>query len=427
MNKNYLITGLAATIFTSHAYSQTLSNLLNKSKTISVSNNGNKPSTGKSVSGNGEWNKIIFSAPEQLKGMSYSMTAGDFNNDGKTDLAFIGFASLGKGKGVYVALSNGDGTFKDPVMVEIGGDAGFGITSGYFDKDKTLDIVTANTGHGEDDGNLFLGKGDGTLRMAKPFPILVPDTYGHNISLIESADINGDGSLDILINTRGVCYKLGSSSGKFTGETEIKGISGDAGIAMADMDGNGSPDIITGRFGNEGAGAVMISLNTNGRISAPKSFNLTTGAYDLASIMAVGDLNGDKKPDVIVGFSADGGRFLNVFINKGDGTLQEPVKYKIAENGGSIGAVVVGDINGDKKLDVVAYQKDNALFVFPGNGDGTLGKTPIQLAAGGANFNTGVNLVLGDFKGNGMLGIAVKHLDPYGADWIDIINVTKKP
>ncbi len=80
--------------------------MLNKSKTISVSNDGNKPSAGKAVSGNGEWNKIVFSAPDLLKGMSYSMTAGDFNNDGKTDLAFIGFASLGKGKGVYAAPSN---------------------------------------------------------------------------------------------------------------------------------------------------------------------------------------------------------------------------------------------------------------------------------------------------------------------------------
>jgi hypothetical protein len=64
--------------------------------------------------------------------------------------------------------------------------------------------------------------------------------------------------------------------------------------------------------------------------------------------------------------------------------------------------------------------------VFPGLGDGTLAR-PVRLNLGAANFNTGTNLVLGNFRGNGMLGIAAKHLEGHLDDWLDVVTATKRP
>ena len=83
------------------------------------------------------WDKVVFSSPEIIKGDAYSLASGDFNGDGKADLAFVGYASGTKEPGVFISLSNGDGTFSQPVIREIRS-PGYGLAAGLISDNAAL-------------------------------------------------------------------------------------------------------------------------------------------------------------------------------------------------------------------------------------------------------------------------------------------------
>src|SRR5271168_5263239 len=101
------------------------------------------------------------------------------------------------------------------------------------------------------------------------------------------------------------------------------------------------------------------------------------GAYSSGGIIpdsiAIGDLNGDGIPDLVVG-NDEGDNFIggvaSVLLGNGDGTFQAPVTYSYGATGYTV--VAVGDVNGDGILDLVMVSgESNSLGVLLGNGDGT--------------------------------------------------------
>jgi len=124
----------------------------------------------------------------------FQMAAGDFNHDGKTDLAL---ANAGTST-VSILLGNGDGTFQPGVDYPINS-FGFGIITGDFNSDGALDLAVTSNNCNTPASNcvgtisLLLGNGDGTFQPRMDYP-------GKNYpAFLAAADLNNDGGSDLAV------------------------------------------------------------------------------------------------------------------------------------------------------------------------------------------------------------------------------------
>src|SRR5205814_405368 len=125
--------------------------------------------------------------------------------------------------------------------------------------------------------------------------------------------------------------------------------------------------------------------------------------------VAIGDVNGDGRPDLVV--ANDGSNSVSVLLGNGDGTFQAQTKYTTL--GALPASVAIGDVNGDGRPDlVVAYEGPSGASVLRGNGDGTFqaqatyrtGDPPVSVAIGDVNGDGRPDLVTADYN-NGAVSV----------------------
>jgi hypothetical protein len=121
------------------------------------------------------------------------MAVGDFNGDGKLDLAFPDQANS-----VNVLLGNGDGTFGKPLKRTVNATLIGWIVTGDFNLDGKLDVAVRGFGA---DAYLLLGNGDGTLKPATQ--IGSARVQGAPLGPMATSDFNGDSKTDIVVMTDG--------------------------------------------------------------------------------------------------------------------------------------------------------------------------------------------------------------------------------
>lgn len=182
-------------------------------------------------------------------------------------------------------------------------------------------------------------------------------------------------------------------------------------LALADVNGDGFPDLIVGAEYEFGADVQVLLGNGHSSFGNPVIYNLPNERDVVAT--AVADLNGDNRPDIVVAGYFTGQ--IWTFLGNGDGTfhLGQTLSTNPAPETGAL-AIAIGDLNGDKKPDLVYTTSDPAaILVAMGNGDGTFG-TPVSfpstgsysVAIGDVNgdgfpdiVSSGVSILLGDGKG----------------------------
>src|SRR5437879_3877578 len=132
--------------------------------------------------------------------LPYSVTVGDFNGDGKLDLAVANRCGSPCARGIVsVLLGNGDGTFQAAVSYDSGANLPTWVTAGDFNGDGKLDLAVANNcANGNTCPNgvvgILLGNGDGTFQAAVPY------YSGGNLAYsVTVGDFNGDGKLDLAV------------------------------------------------------------------------------------------------------------------------------------------------------------------------------------------------------------------------------------
>jgi hypothetical protein len=359
--------------------------------TITVTNPGpgGGTSNAQSVSVTQPVTSVAFArAVTYASGGLYPATVvlADVNGDGKLDLLVLnGCADSNCTNGsVGVLLGNGDGTFRPAIAYESGGfvskgpcSGGCSITVADVNTDGKPDLlVVTNSGGGAGSVGVLLGNGDGSFQ-----PVINYGSGGYGTSSVAAADVNGDGKLDLLVTSE--CADV--NCGGFQGD------SGTVGVLLGNGDGTFQPAV-------------------------------TYAAGSFASQVVIADLNGDGKLDLIVaspcpnimgdcGGAGNAGGNVGVLLGNGDGTFQPVVQYP---SGGALSfSLAVADVNGDAKPDVIVVsacqdglnckQVDAPVGVLLGNGDGTL-QTVATYDSGGV---VGSTLAVADLQGNGTLDAVV--------------------
>jgi hypothetical protein len=246
-----------------------------------------------------------------------------------------------------------------------------------------------------------------------------------NTSGMAVGDLDGDGNPDIVLASEcqdpvpdGACsYTSGQVSvllGKGDGMFQLNAVynsGGDSAVAVSigDVNGDGVPDIIaislcvSGSNCESGNGTVGVLLG-NGDGTFQPVVTYSSGGY-LARSVAIGDVNGDGYPDLVVANECQSGPGtcngeVSVLLGNGNGTFQAAVPY--SSGGAPTESVAIGDLTGDGIQDVVAINQ-NGIGVLIGNGDGTF-QAPVIYSSGGYDS---VSIAIGDVDGDGVPDLVV--------------------
>jgi len=337
-------------------------------------------------------------------GWAASVAVADLNADGKPDLA-VSNEGLGDNDGsVAVLLGNGDGTFQPAVTYSALGSTPVSIAVADLNGDGKPDLAVAGFPPAGYSSSLsvFIGNGDGTFQPAVSY-----DADG--ASAIAIADVDGDGFPDLLVaishayGSAGVL--LGNGDGTFQPVTtyDSAGTSPSA-LTIGDLNGDGKPDLVLGNFyplrGNSTTVAVLLG---NGDGTFQPAVTYYSGGNQLFAV-ASGDLNGDGNLDVVTANCVPGGTIacswkhakngtVGVLLGNGDGTLQAAAIY---DSGGQYAnGVAIADIDGDSKLDI-AVTTQNSIGILLGNGDGTFQQVITYTTPGLSPFRPAAADVNGD-------------------------------
>lgn len=407
--------------------------------------------------GKGDGTFTLLSSYAAYDNVGY-IVAQDIDGDGNIDL----FSGTGNGGSLgsdqfgyntaYVLMGNGDGTFRGAPALPF---AYTGTNLADLNKDGFIDGVGIS-------GSSFvsyLGNGKGGFTQSASLiysPITIGGTSYTSASGIDSfglADVNSDGIPDLVyvstnfygpnpatgFNGPGFFVATGKGDGSFNAPTFIPAPafiqSPDFdvnpqinGIRLADMNHDGKIDVVYTyatdsynlntqyfgvaiQFGN-GDGSFQNTPHLTQLFSGSTAPN--PGAYQI-EILA--DVNKDGKEDMFIGNALSGNSrsfTQQLYLGNGDGTFKSPstiagITPPANLYGTQFTPLVLGDMNGDGFLDIVAEQEDsptnqNTQFAIAlGNGDGTF-KTPATVTFNAQFFQGG--LAVADFNGDGKLDVA---------------------
>ncbi len=314
----------------------------------------------------------------------YAITVGDFNADGKLDLA------TANGSGSFsVYLGNGDGTFAAAANYDIGQDVR-SIVVGDFDGDGKLDLAVGSVS--SKIVCILLGKGDGTFQ-----PCLNSSISGSALGLA-TGDFNGDGKLDLATtNTPNntVSILLGNGDGTFQPRTDYATGAWATSVATGDLNGDGKLDLAVAN--NTSPYVVSILLGNGDGTFRPHVDYSGVASYSVS----VADFNRDGKLDLaLIGAASN---TVSIYLGNGDGTFQSPINTPYPNPGGTQKIFsATGDFNGDGKLDLAVSGSGPPILMLLGAGNGTF--PSILVVANSPYYYEGI--AVGDFNGGGRLDLA---------------------
>jgi FG-GAP-like repeat/RTX calcium-binding nonapeptide repeat (4 copies) len=288
-----------------------------------------------------------------------SLALGDFNSDGNLDIASMWIS--GEESRVAILLGNGTGGFGTPTSFDTGAedgssDRGYAIGVGDLNSDGKLDLATIH-----DSGNISTLLGTGTGSFGAPIKVNGGDPFPRSVVL---EDFNADGKLDLAVtdnsDTDNVWLLLGTGTGNFGAPTKFDAGSYPYGLATGDFNGDNKPDIAVANLGSKSNNVSILLGTGTGSFGAATNFNAGTRP----GTVAVGDFNSDNKSDLAVA-NDDG---VSILLGNGTGSFGAATNFGAGKNPY---VVAVADFNADGKTDLVTtnYDSNNVSVLLNKNDD----------------------------------------------------------
>ena len=281
----------------------------------------------------------------------WSIVTGDFNSDGRTDLATADSNS----NNVSILIGNGTGNFTPGASVTTTGMAPRAITTGDFNGDGNTDLATANAASSI---TVLTGNGAGGF-TAGPGGLIGPGAFS-----IVTGDFNGDGNTDLATtssNTSTVRVSIGDGAGNFTAGATVASVPSPISVTPGDFNSDGVTDLATAS--TTSSSVFLLTGDGAGGFTAVQA--ASTGSFPWS--VTTGDFNDDGNPDLATSnFNAN---TISVLTGNGAGGFSPVVNA--AATGAAPRGITVGDFNGDGDTDLAtANSSSNNASVLTGDGAG---------------------------------------------------------
>jgi hypothetical protein len=313
---------------------------------------------------------------------AFAVTAGDVNGDGKVDLVATSDLGGEQADAVTVWLGRGDGSFEAPAHSPLAlASRSESVLVADFDRDGRADAVTANTGLFTVEALVGNGHSSFQSRSVR--------ATAEEPQQLAAGDLDGDGTLDAAVANRDdsgayLSILFGRGNGEFSDALGMKGEMGTVafGVALGDVNGDQKLDVVTA--GLAGGARLRVHLNQGAGRFQPLDF--IPGGMRAVTLA---DVDGDGRLD-IVATEAD---LVRVLLGRGDGNFDASEELAV---GAKVTALLVDDFDRDGQIDFAAAREDALVSVFFGaerrREDFATGPKPVGLAAA-------------DFDGDGKLEI----------------------
>jgi hypothetical protein len=338
--------------------------------------------------GDGSFQDQLFA----VTGHPNALAVGDFNGDGRLDVVAAGYDSSQAAGQLVVLLGLGDGRYSSSDPLNIGNFLS-SIVAGDFNGDGKIDVAVASLF--ENSVIVLLGNGDGTF-TAQP-----PITVGTQPTAIAAADFNDDGHVDLAVANSldsTVSILLNDGNGGFQVQASISVGSDPVALVAADFNNDGIFDLAAANAG-DGTVSLFTGEGTSGHGDGTFATAETFAAGDSPSSLVSGDFNGDHFADLAVANrnSAD----VSVLINDTAGGFAAQARYSVSSAlhpASGPRAIAAADFNHDGILDLAtANGGSQNLTVLMGAAGGTFASPDQQTSAA-----ISAAPVLADLTGDGV-------------------------
>ncbi len=282
-----------------------------------------------------------------------SVAVGDFNKDGKQDLAVANSGS----RNVSILLGDGTGKFSAATNFAVGTNP-VSVAVGDFNKDGNQDLAVANSG--TNNVSILLGSATGAFGAATNLAVGTSPTS----VVVGDFNKDGNQDLAVAnLGSNNISVLLGSATGAFGAATNISigtvtvggitaPINAPRTIAVGDFNKDGIQDLVTADAGTNNvnvasSGVTILLGNGIGGFGTPTTFPVAS----LTVFVAVGEFNGDGNLDVVT--ATEGTDNVSILLGNGIGGFGAVTNFSVGANAVPT-SVAVGDFNGDGKPDVAS-------------------------------------------------------------------------
>ncbi len=400
----------------------------------------------------------VYITGESSSSFGQALTVADLNSDGKTDLLigakdYTNGLNLNAGR-AYIFYNDGTiptaAASADVIITEQSPSSYFGcaITSGDFNSDGKADLAIGSSGHSTNTGRAYIFYNDGSIptSTASADVIITGETfYNYFGASLVSGDFNNDGRIDFAVGAYGYSSNAGRVYTFYGGNISTENATGadfiisgetssDFGrfVMCVDINIDGKKDLIAAADSyNTNVGRVYIFYSQNGMINTNQNISGESGYFG-SSILA-GDFNSDGREDLAVGaygYSSSTGR-VYIFYNDGfmsaSASSADVIITGQATSSNFGDAMDYADLNSDGKGDLVVgaqmySTQTGRAYIFYGGSIITegAGSADVIISGESTNNNFGFSFETQDFNSDGKTDLAVgaKTYSTYGRTYI---------